>query len=172
MRITAEEPTCFSGSMLANPPEWEAFPPFDAIAWTSSFGRFAKLPGFVFWVEDILTVVCGIEILANWLDFGWIDFDMIVRDTLVNMMEKLVDGFSQVDYIHEVRQFLHSKSRLGTGSKYPSIKVQSGRGLVPDQPTSLSRPWYWHREIKIFTTFRGKILFLSAAEGVGRGFNC
>jgi hypothetical protein len=30
--------TCLSGSMLAKPPEWLAWPPLDAISWTSSLG--------------------------------------------------------------------------------------------------------------------------------------
>lgn len=46
--------TCFSGSIFANPPECDDFPPFDAISRTSSVGRLAKLEGLVF--EDMMVL--------------------------------------------------------------------------------------------------------------------
>lgn len=62
--------TCLSGSMLANPPEWLAWPPLLAMFWTSSFGLLAKLPGFSLDVAELLEFSLDDIMLTCSLQFG------------------------------------------------------------------------------------------------------
>jgi hypothetical protein len=55
--------TCLSGSMLAKPELWLAWPPLEAISWTSSLGRLAKLPGLVLALEVLVPLVLEPELL-------------------------------------------------------------------------------------------------------------
>lgn len=57
--------TCLSASMDAKPPECDACPPLDAIAWTSSLGRLAKFPGL-----SLLDMV--VWVFVGWLVAVWV----------------------------------------------------------------------------------------------------
>ena len=68
--VEAVKRTCLSESMDANPPEWEASPPFWAAALTSSLGRLAKFPGLS--LPDMLFGTFGLKDLVEVRVESWL----------------------------------------------------------------------------------------------------